>query len=176
MDTLQKNSSNTQSTNTNKRKRIEDTPTTNPSAPGKDKYLNTHIAIIGDDKDDIEYTIMGAAARKDWALMATSSHEEIDSYVIIDSSCTRHTFINRSAFITYEAIRSKPITGIGNSKIRPIGRGTIKLKCRSKGEPLTVTIPNILHAPKIGVNLLSVSQLLDSDTNISFRKDGCTLT
>ena len=186
----------------NKRKRIEEAPS-NASAPGEDDYLNANYAFLEElqDASPDDFNILGASEEQVINLMATMDPEdpsddfdiltasdeelvtlmaatdaiELSSRVVVDSGCSRHSFADRSMFTTYETIHSRPIKGIGGSQVQPMGRGTVALCCEVAGKRVTVNLPNVLHVPDMGVNLLSVGKLLDADIAVAFHKAGCTL-
>lgn len=187
----------------NKRKRVEEAPS-NVSAPGENDYLNANYAFIEELDSSIhlsdaaldDYNILGAADQDEqvinlMALMAIDS-KLIDSKldrnliaadslnlcarVIVDSSCSRHSFADRSVFITYENTHSRPIKDIGGSQVQFLGCGTISLNCSVQGRCVIISLPNILHVPDMGINLLSVGKLFDADIKVAFHKTGCTLT
>ena len=177
-----------------KRKRIEEAPS-NASAPGEDEYLNANYAFLEEldstmhhmDPSPDDFNILGAAddeevinliavdSSLEHNLMAADS-ADLCSRVVVDSGCSRHSFADRSVFVTYEKIYSRPIRGIGGSQVQPLGRGTISLDCSVQGKRVGVTLLNVLHVPDMGVNLLSVGKLLDADIAVGFHKTGCALT
>lgn len=173
-----------------KRKRVEEAPS-NASAPGEDDYLNANIAFMDELDSSMhippdDYNILGAADEQVINLMAIEADldrnlmaaDPIDlcARVVVDSGCSRHSFADRSVFTTYEKTHSRPIKGIGGSQVQPLGCGTISLDCSVQGKCVTITLPNVLHVPDMGVNLLSVGKLLDADIDVAFQKTGCTLT
>ena len=101
---------------------------------------------------------------------------DLDIKICVDSGCSRHSFADRSLFITYEEIQSRSIKGIDNSEVKLIKRGIVQVECSVKGTRIEVTLSNILHVPEIGVNLLSVGKLLNTDIEVGFHKTECTLT
>ena len=176
----------------NKRKRIEEAPS-NISTSGEDDYLNANYAFLEEldsnmhypDTSPDNYNILGATDDQVINLIATMSldhglitADSIDLHikVVVDSGCSRHSFADRLVFITYERVYSRFIKGIGDSEVQPISCGTISLNCAIKGKRVAVTLRNVLHVPDMGVNLLSIRKLLNSDIAVSFHKTGCALT
>ena len=78
-------------------------------------------------------------------------------------------------FTTYKKVQSRPIKGIEDSQVQPLGRGIITLNCLVNSKCVEVSLVNVLHMPDIGVNLLSVDKLLDTDIAVAFQKAGCFL-
>ena len=72
---------------------------------GEDDYLSANLTYL--DSDD--FHVLGAAEQEQIIhLMSVNSEVELRSQVVIDTGCTRHSFADRSAFITYEPIQSRP--------------------------------------------------------------------
>lgn len=186
----------------NKRKRIEEA-LFNASASGEDNYLNANYTFLKELQnisfDDFnildaseeqvidlmitinpknpfdDFNILIAFDKKLVTLMTITDVIELSSHVVVDSDCFRHSFANRSIFITYEIIHSRLIKGIKDSQVQSIGRGTVILCCEVAGKRVTVNLPNVLHMSDMGVNLLSVDKLLDADIVVTFHKAGYTL-
>jgi hypothetical protein len=78
---------------------------------------------------------------------------------VADSATTSHITNQRSAFIEYEPLHEKRITGIGNTGTEALGRGTIQIVSRVNEKNTTITLRDTLYAPKAVNNLLSLSRL-----------------
>ena len=145
----------------NKRKRIEEA-LSNPSAPGEDDYLNANVVyhddfhILDTAGDEEVISLMAIDTNLEHDLMTADSNLNLCTRTVVDSGCSRHSFADRLAFITYERIQSRPIKGIKGVKVQPLARGTISVECNVNGECNALTLSNVLHVPDMGVNLLSV--------------------
>ena len=65
-----------------------------------------------------------------------------------------------------------PIAGIGGTKIQPSSHGTVKLACNVRDRRVIMLLSDTLYCPTIGVNLISVSQLLlKRGVNITFHPE-----
>lgn len=85
----------------------------------------------------------------------------------IDSGATAHMTYHRHMFSTYTTL-STPIniSGANGATFQAIGQGSICFKFVYKGKPTVVTVHNVLYAPELSKNLISVKRLL-SGTNLS---------
>lgn len=91
----------------------------------------------------------------------------------VDTTCSRHITHSREHFISYETIpkSSAHVKGLGGMSCAPIGKGTIKLRCKIKGKSRSIHLTNVYHVPDSRINLISVAQLLNVGANIQFLKD-----
>jgi transposase InsO family protein len=120
------------------------------------------------------------------AFMAAKSHGdlEISSVILLDTGCSQHTFCKKSDFDEIRYFQphemNHGITGIGKTFFQPIGVGTVKINCsvqdsRRQQVMKTLYLTNALYCPSLQANLISASQLLDKDINISLTKSGCVI-
>uniref|UniRef100_H3GXI1 Retrovirus-related Pol polyprotein from transposon TNT 1-94-like beta-barrel domain-containing protein n=1 Tax=Phytophthora ramorum TaxID=164328 RepID=H3GXI1_PHYRM len=87
----------------------------------------------------------------------------------IDSGCTRHVTSNREWFVTLKPTAGKSITVGGNHQIPIAGTGDVKLSIKdTKGRDRVITLINVLYAPDLKFNLLSVRQAVETDYKINF--------
>jgi len=95
----------------------------------------------------------------------------------VDTGCSRHITHSREHFISYEAIpeSSAHVKGLGGTSCAPIGRGTVKLRCKIKGKSRSIHLTNVYHVPDCAVNLISVAQLFKVGADIQFSKDNCKI-
>ena len=79
----------------------------------------------------------------------------------VDTGCSRRITHSREHFISYEAIpeSSAHVKGLGGMSYTPIGRETVKLRCKIKGQSRSIHLTNIYHVPDCAVILISVAQL-----------------
>ncbi|KAJ7736927.1 hypothetical protein B0H16DRAFT_1214845, partial [Mycena metata] len=78
-----------------------------------------------------------------------------------DSGASDHFFRNREDFATYDVIAARTgksaLASEGDFAI--VGKGNVKKVFRVDGKLVHVTFTNVLHAPSLSANLVSVSQL-----------------
>ena len=82
---------------------------------------------------------------------------------VLDSGCTRHMTFDRGHFIDYQ--KDDGTVTIADGKVLQIrGRGTIAVPIQGKKTQIT----GVLYVPKIGFNLLSISQLAERGMSCQF--------
>ena len=102
----------------------------------------------------------------------TGSQSEQPNIWYLDSGATRHICSNKNLFTGIETCNITLHWGNAGS-IQAKGIGSIRLKFTSTGQ--VVTINNCLYVPEIGLNLLSLGQLLEKGLNITSRERDTTL-
>lgn len=95
---------------------------------------------------------------------------------IVDSGATSHISGSKKSFVSIDdAYRSEIDLADGN-KVSIIGRGACAIRCvNSNGDVTTATVTDVLYAPDIGGNLLSVSKLAKKGFALNFNYDTCEL-
>lgn len=95
----------------------------------------------------------------------------------VDTGCSRHITHSREHFINYQAIpeSSAHIKGLAGITCAPIGRGTVKLRCKIKGKSQSIHLTNVYHVPDCAVNLISVAQLFNVGADVQFSKKYCKI-
>jgi hypothetical protein len=83
---------------------------------------------------------------------------------LMDSSCSRYMTINKKWFSSLTPLSHKEYVTFGDDKKgKVIGTGIIKVNDY-------FTLNDVAHVDKLKYNLLSVSQLVDADLDVLFRK------
>jgi hypothetical protein len=75
---------------------------------------------------------------------------------IIDSGASHHMVASKAVYSSLDACKGPPILMGDKSSVRVTGKGRIELTNRS--------FENVLHVPKLYVNLLSMYQMMNSST------------
>ena len=83
-----------------------------------------------------------------------------------DSGCSRHMKGDASFFTSLEDYQDGRVTFGDGSKSSIIGRGTIEL-------PGFPKLENVFYVKGLKANLLSISQLCDTDFAVKFDRDTC---
>lgn len=80
---------------------------------------------------------------------------------ILDSGASGHLIGRKDVFVhgTYTPITGVESNGIGGAKVVPIGRGTIRIECRTSQGKRMLEIPGVQYSPNAGVNLLSLTEM-----------------
>jgi transposase InsO family protein len=89
----------------------------------------------------------------------------------LDSGCTEHMSDQRHLFTNFQNIspNTKPIDGIGGTKLYAHGFGDIKVTRLSGGIRSTGWLMNVLYVPNLTINLVSVGCVTESGLNVVFQ-------
>ena len=85
---------------------------------------------------------------------------------LADSACTSHIVWDREIFIDYTPTPGHQISRFG--KAPGLGRGTIKLESTMEGKISTITLKNVVHAPDMPFNLISISCTIEAGAAVLF--------
>lgn len=84
----------------------------------------------------------------------------------IDSRASTHMTRVREYFSSYQEEQMDFQITMGNKmKCTPVGRGTIAFQTEAR---TSIQVTNVLHVPRLGINLISVSQLQDKGYDVYF--------
>ena len=115
---------------------------------------------------DHDYSMLASRLEEEVARLA--SYASFDVWYI-DSGSSRHMTGIRECFLNYQEERMNFRITMGNkAKCTPIGRGTVVFQTEA-GDRLRAT--NVLHVLRLGMNLLSVSQLQNKGYDVFFIKE-----
>lgn len=110
---------------------------------------------------------------RDEFLFAISTGGDADW--IIDSGATCHVTCDRNSFITMNAANND-LTVANGEKIRVEGKGTCHIDfINAAGKVSSAKIDDVLYAPTIKGNLLSVKKLTSKGFTVNFIKNGCEI-
>lgn len=128
--------------------------------------VNTAIAST-----EKEPTISDASIWACYTTIRTKSSDTIfQNAWHLDSGATDHICNNKNAFLKIQRLLKPIQVRIGDNSVVPaIGIGTVLLTVSEKQQ---IQLTDVLYAPAIGTNLLSVSKLTDKGCNVQFSKDG----
>lgn len=102
-------------------------------------------------------------------------HRRINLYdcFILDSGATGSLIGRKDLFMpgTYNTIHSAESNGIGGAKLRPVGQGTLRIRCRNGR---WIQIPNTQYSPNAGVNLLLLNAMWPYIQSIAKTDEGLT--
>lgn len=89
------------------------------------------------------------------------SSRNLDDW-IIDSGATSHVTSNKRCFDSFERINSSTLNVANGEKVHVQGKGTCKVEfINSDGVISCAIMTDVLYAPQINGNLLSVKKLID---------------
>jgi hypothetical protein len=109
-------------------------------------------------------------------MAAQESAGPLKDVYVADTGCSQHSICRKEDFISLQPYTGKPLSGIGNTKLTPQGVGTAQLICNIGGKPVFMLLSNALFCPDMGVNLISITQLLRVGANVSFEPERAQIT
>ncbi|KZV18661.1 hypothetical protein F511_40615 [Dorcoceras hygrometricum] len=114
------------------------------------------------------------ATEEDFLFMALMEHGKDEQVVwFIDSGCSNHMTGMKEMFRELDETQRRVIRLGNNKQIQVEGKGTVEVKSVFGKSKL---ISNVLYAPELAHNLLSVGQLLLSGFTILFDESHCIIT
>lgn len=80
---------------------------------------------------------------------------------ILDTGASGHLVGRKDVFVdgTFKTLTGVVSNGIGGAQVTPVGKGTIRILCKSNDTPHWLEITNVQYSPQAGVNLLSLNNL-----------------
>ncbi len=89
----------------------------------------------------------------------TLNHELKDTRFYLDSAAEVHICYDRSLFSTYNKESSSPVRTADHTELKVLGKGMGPLDVLIDGKPEVVNFCNVLNAPDLEYNLLSVGTI-----------------
>ena len=132
----------------------------------------TDIAPLesGDDDDDTVYAL---AVSSDDALQTGNCPE---SHWWLDSGCSRHMTPSKNDFEKYLPLKIPVKVGLADeSSIFGYGIGNIKITLFDGTAFVPVVIKNVLYVPKLKRKLLSITDITDRGSSVTFEGETCTV-
>jgi hypothetical protein len=154
---------------TSKRKRSNSTYDSGVTTIGKDKGPASHPAFIMLQSQALDNT--EAPQHQADSLfyinnpvgefMAVHRGLNLWNHWILDSGASGHLIGRKDVFVdgTYTSIAGVESNGIGGAKVVPIGRGTIRIECKTSQGKRLLEIPGVQYSPNAGVNLISLTEI-----------------
>ena len=180
-------------TDASKRRRIDNVP--HRAEADDDHYMNYANYAADQPQEEEELSIRGYHSRSPHVNMAAMAFaleetraaeapaksgsnmvDRLKNLIFIDSGCSQHVFSQDRHFVSKRPYHGRPIKGIGDTSIRPSFVGSIKFPAHVGSRVISIRIDDVLYAPEVGVNLLSVGQMADDNVRIGYDRSGWTMT
>jgi transposase InsO family protein len=94
---------------------------------------------------------------------------------LIDSGASMHLCNNRQWFADFQPVTDKKVILGDNRTVPALGCGRIDVDISSFGHKSSGEFNNVLYAPALAVNLLSVSKLTEAGLHLSFHGQHCII-
>jgi len=92
---------------------------------------------------------------------------------IIDSGATAHICNDRNMFTSFETVESFDIRIGDQSGVRVSGKGKIDIMLLVSGKPVKCMLSDVLYAPTMGFNMLSVRRMSRAGQRTVFQEHDC---
>ena len=100
-----------------------------------------------------------------------------DDHWTLDSGCTRHMTPVKSEFTSYvEFVKPIPVNLADKSQIYGYGIGNVMIKLFDGSTFVPVVIKNVMYVPKLHRKLLSISDITDRGSTVTFAGRSSTVT
>lgn len=104
---------------------------------------------------------------EDWCLFTAMTMKNATWYV--DSACTDHMTGSKDCLVNFQNDTSLEISMANNQKVQSKGKGDTFTKVKNK----EIKISDVIYVPGLGLNLLSVHQMIKKGLIIIFSENGC---
>lgn len=95
---------------------------------------------------------------------------------LIDSGATSHVSNNKQLFETFDSTQSSSVTVANDDTECVSGKGTCVIQMKNEhGDVSTALLQDVLYAPNIRGNMISVQKLMEKDYKIVFDKNKCEI-
>ena len=94
---------------------------------------------------------------------------------IIDSGATSHICNDKQMFVNLSQVDPFDINIGDRSNVRAVGRGCVELMLSVSGRIRRCKLSNVMYAPTMGYNMLSVRVMSGAGHKIMFEKSSCTI-
>jgi len=93
----------------------------------------------------------------------------------IDSGASQHICGVAEWFATYQPVKNRTVALANGHRIAAVGRGDIHVDLQLNGRLETGIFRDVLHAPGMAYNLLSVTRLTEAGLNVHFNGKECII-
>lgn len=139
---------------------------------------SSHELLINATKSDVELE-QGNKEHEIYLSRSYASNKtrnnEKDYKWIVDSGASSHMCFDENLFSTLKIINSGKIVIADGTNIPIVGIGSVELSIVDGKEKIHLKLNNVLYAPQLGVNLLSVIMLTRDSMEIIFKGTHCIM-
>jgi len=95
---------------------------------------------------------------------------------LYDSGASRHISPFRQRFLTYQSIPPRPIAAADKRKFYAVGTGDLQIQVPNGASTTPIILRDALHAPNIGLTVVSIGRITKAGHIVSFEGDSCKIT
>ena len=145
-------------------------PHLRPEKAGKQAGLTANASPPADDTDSDSGAVV--------CLMTTTDESAPNNAAdrakwIIDSGATAHICNDRAMFCEFRSVTPFEILIGDKSSVQGTGRGTIEMTISVRGKPVKCRLMDVVYAPTMAYNMLSVRVMSRSGKKTVFDEDTC---
>ena len=118
-----------------------------------------------DTNDNVVCLLTGAST--------TNTSRACQATWIIDSGATSHICHDKNLFSTFQSVKPFDISIGDKSGVRAVGRGSVDVVLLVSGKSKKCTISDVVYAPSMGYNMLSVRVMNRTGKKTVFEEDYC---
>ena len=143
---------------------------TNSDADNEDVESWATIEDISDDDEEF-------ASSEEMPEEVTNTSQVIggSKVELYDSGASRHISPFRDQFVTYRAISPRAITAADKRLFYAIGTGDMRIEVPNGEKTTPILLRDALHAPDIGLTVVSVGRIANTGNSVSFEGETCKI-
>src|SRR5260221_6608614 len=81
----------------------------------------------------------------------------------------------RKHFITYQAIEPRAILAADKGVFYAVGTGDLRIKVPDGESSTPILLKDVLHAPDMGLTIVSIDRICKAGNSVIFKDDTCTI-
>ena len=130
-------------------------------------------ALIESTSDDEDATFSEEIT--DTAASTTTSGDTPREAELYDSGASRHISPFRQRFTTYRPITPRPISTADKRIFYAVGIGDLHIEVPNGAKTTPILLKDTLHAPEIGLTVVSIGQIASSGHTVAFKGNECLI-
>ena len=129
--------------------------------------------IDGPEDEILSDAVAAAAGRSLTQDQATSSNRTTSE--LYDSGASRHMSPLREQFVSYREIAPRAIAAADKRVFYAVGCGDLRIEVPNGESRTPIILKDVLHAPDMGVTIVSVNRIAKAGYSVTFKGDVCTI-
>ena len=134
--------------------------------------IELEYSSVEEDHSSVEDTYEAHSEDSEDQAASTTNSAEAELY---DSGASRHITPSRQNFLTYRPINPRPITAADKRVFYAIGSGDLQIQVPNGTSTTPIVLRDALHAPDIGVTVVSIGRIAKAGYTVLFEGDRCKI-